>query len=274
MRTVHRVAELRSALESFHGVALVPTMGNLHAGHLALVKQAQATGLPVAVSIFVNPLQFSPTDDFDAYPRTLPADCALLTAAGCDLVFAPSVADIYATAQTYSIAPDPALAGILEGKSRPGFFSGVCTVVLKLLNLIQPRIAVFGKKDYQQLRVVEQMVAQLNLPVEILAGDTVRDTDGLAMSSRNGFLTSAERREAPHLYSELLSLVNAIRAGESDYATVTQAATRSLAARGWVPDYIEVRTRHQLAQPTREEALVVVGAARLGTTRLIDNIEI
>ena len=230
MRTVHRVAELRSALESFHGVALVPTMGNLHAGHLALVKQAQATGLPVAVSIFVNPLQFSPTDDFDAYPRTLPADCALLTAAGCDLVFAPSVADIYATAQTYSIAPDPALAGILEGKSRPGFFSGVCTVVLKLLNLIQPRIAVFG--------------------------------------------TSAERREAPHLDSELLSLVNAIRAGESDYATVTQAATRSLAARGWVPDYIEVRTRHQLAQPTREEALVVVGAARLGTTRLIDNIEI
>ncbi len=274
MRTVHRVAELRSAIDDIGAVVLVPTMGNLHAGHLALVRQAQSLGLPVAVSIFVNPLQFSPGDDFDAYPRTLAADCGLLAAAGCDLVFAPAVTDIYPTAQRYAVVPDPTLADILEGESRPGFFTGVCTVVLKLLNLVRPRAAVFGKKDYQQWRVIEQMVTQLGLPVEIIAGETVRDADGLAMSSRNGFLTASERSTAPQLYAELTALANAVRAGNRDYAALCEAAAQSLTTYGWTPDYIEVRTRRALAEPSAGEPLVVVAAARLGITRLIDNLEI
>jgi pantoate--beta-alanine ligase len=274
MQTVHRIAELRSALARLGPVALVPTMGNLHAGHLTLVRRAQGLGLPVAVSIFVNPLQFAPTDDFDAYPRTLPEDCAVLDAAGCDLVFAPTVADMYETKQSYFVTPDPDLTGVLEGRSRPGFFSGVCTVVLKLLNLIQPRAAVFGKKDYQQLRVIEQMVAQLNLPVEIIAAETVREADGLAMSSRNGFLTASERTEAPRLHAELLGLARLIRNGRADYERLCREAIEALAAHGWVPDYVDVRSQHNLAEPSPGEPLLVVGAARLGRTRLIDNVEI
>jgi pantoate--beta-alanine ligase len=274
MQAVHRIAELRSALTRLGPVVLVPTMGNLHAGHLALVKRAQSLGLPVAVSIFVNPLQFAPTEDFDAYPRTLPEDCAALQTAGCDLVFAPAVADMYETKQSYFVAPDPDLTGVLEGKSRPGFFTGVCTVVLKLLNLIQPRAAVFGKKDYQQLRVIQQMVAQLNLPVDIIAAETVREANGLAMSSRNGFLTASERAEAPRLHAELLSLAQSVRAGRTDYDRLCHAAVESLAARGWAPDYVDVRSQRNLAEPAAGEPLLVVGAARLGRTRLIDNIEI
>lgn len=274
MQTVHRIAELRSALDRLGPVVLVPTMGNLHAGHLALVRRAQAVGLPVAVSIFVNPLQFAPTDDFDAYPRTLPEDCAALDAAGCDLVFAPAVADMYETKQSFFVAPDPELSGVLEGRSRPGFFSGVCTVVLKLLNLIQPRATVFGKKDYQQLRVIERMVAQLNLPVEIIAAETVREADGLAMSSRNGFLTASERAEAPRLHAELLSLARSIRAGNTDYDGLCRGAIEALVDHGWVPDYVDVRSQQNLTEPSAGEPLLVVGAARLGRTRLIDNLEI
>lgn len=274
MRTVHTLAELRSALAGSGRTAFVPTMGNLHAGHLSLVETARARGGPVVASIFVNRLQFAPNEDFDRYPRTLARDCELLQGVGCDLVFAPDEAELYPEPQTYKVHPDPALADVLEGHFRPGFFAGVCTVVLKLFNCVQPRYAVFGKKDYQQLLVVRRMVRQLALPIEIVAGETTRADDGLALSSRNAYLDAAQRAESSVLRRELAAIAEAVGGGRRDWVALEEAAMRSLVARGWQPDYVAIRRREDLGAPAGDAPLVVLAAARLGATRLIDNLEI
>jgi len=251
----------------------VPTMGNLHDGHLALVRRAKERGGPVVASVFVNRLQFAPHEDFDTYPRTLERDCELLRTVGCNLVFAPGEAELYPVPQGFHVQPPAALADILEGHFRPGFFTGVCTVVLKLLNCVQPRTAVFGKKDYQQLMVIRQMVRQLELPVEIVAGETCRADDGLALSSRNGYLSADERVEAVALSRELKGIAGALRSGRRDFAALEQAAMDALTARGWRPDYVALRRQADLGAPAEGEPLVVLAAARLGATRLIDNLE-
>jgi len=262
MRVLRGIAELRAAAGG--QVAFVPTMGNLHEGHLSLVRIAKGLGKTVVVSIFVNRLQFRPGEDFDAYPRTFERDCAMLEAAGVDLLFAPGEAVLYPQEQQFRVDPGP-LGEELEGRFRPGFFRGVATVVLKLLNCVQPAAAVFGKKDYQQLMVVRAMARQLDLPVAVVAGETVREADGLAMSSRNGYLSAAERAEAPRLHR----LLQGVKQGASP-----EAALRELAAAGWQPDYVEVRRQSDLGIPRPGEAgRVVLGAARLGRTRLIDNLE-
>lgn len=274
MRIVHTAADLRAALADARDTAFVPTMGNLHAGHIALVDRARRLGSPVAASIFVNPLQFGAGEDFERYPRTLDADCDKLAAAGCDLVFAPDVAELYPVAQTYTVRVPDAMANDLCGAFRPGHFDGVATVVLKLFHLVQPRIAVFGKKDFQQLQVIRDLVRQFNLPIGIVAGDTLREPDGLAMSSRNGYLSPAERMQAPQLQRELATVVAALQAGEGDPETLTATARRHLNMAGWRVDYIAVRDAATLAAPTCDSThLVVLGAAWLGTTRLIDNLD-
>ena len=266
MRILREVAELRSAVATAGPVAFVPTMGNLHEGHLSLARIARGRGRTAAFSIFVNRLQFAPSEDFERYPRTFERDCALLEAAGVDLLFAPDERILYPEPQAYFVKPPP-IAEELEGRFRPGFFQGVATVVLKLLNCVQPAVAVFGKKDYQQLHVVRGMARQLDLPVEIVAGETVRESDGLAMSSRNAYLSAAERTEAPRLYRVL----NEIKSGRSS----PEQAMQLLAAAGWRPDYVEVRRRSDLAPPVAgDQDLVVLAVARLGTTRLIDSLEI
>jgi pantoate--beta-alanine ligase len=265
MQVLRELASLRAAVAATGPVALVPTMGNLHEGHLSLVRQARACGRSVAVSIFVNRLQFSPNEDFDRYPRTFSRDCQLLEAQGVEIVFAPDELVLYPQPQGYVVKPPP-IADELEGQFRPGFFTGVATIVLKLLNCVQPVAAVFGKKDYQQLMIVGGMVRELNLPVEILAGETVRENDGLAMSSRNAYLSATERSEAPRLYRVLKEVAGA--------KLSAQEAFDSLAAAGWAPDYIDVRRRSDLQRPAKADRdLVVLGAARLGATRLIDNVE-
>ena len=274
MRVIHTIAELRQALAGATGTAFVPTMGNLHAGHLSLIERAKAASGPVVASIFVNRLQFAPHEDFETYPRTFEHDCDLLRAAGCNVVFAPDEAELYPEPQTFKVQPPAALADILEGHFRPGFFTGVCTVVLKLFNCVQPRAAVFGKKDYQQLMVIRQMVRQLALPIEIIAGETTRADDGLALSSRNGYLDAAQRAEAVALSRELKGIADALRRGQRDWPALEEAAMQSLAARGWQPDYVAIRRRADLAAPTPGDALVVAAAARLGATRLIDNLEL
>lgn len=252
--------------------ALVPTMGNLHAGHVSLVDKARLTGLPVIASIFVNPLQFGAGEDFERYPRTFEQDCEQLKAAGCHAVFAPSVADMYPQPQTYFVEPPP-LANELCGQYRPGHFRGMLTVVLKLFNLVQPAVAVFGKKDYQQLALIRGMAAQMNLPIEILAGETVRAEDGLALSSRNGYLSALERKEAPRLYQSLKQIAEALAAGRTDFEQLEAQALGTLQQHGWKVDYVSIR-RPDLSQPDDGSSeYVVLGAAWLGNTRLIDNIE-
>ncbi len=274
MRVIHTIAELRQALAGTTRTTLVPTMGNLHAGHVSLIECAKEAGGPVVASIFVNRLQFAPHEDFDTYPRTLERDCEMLRAAGCNFVFAPNEAELYPEPQAYKVQPPGALADILEGHFRPGFFTGVCTVVLKLFNCVRPRVAVFGKKDYQQLMVIRQMVRQLALPIDIVAGETTRAEDGLALSSRNGYLDVTRRVEAVTLSRELKGIAAALRSGRRDLAALEDAAMRSLTARGWSPDYVAIRRRSDLAAPSSGEALVVVAAAKLGATRLIDNLEL
>jgi pantoate--beta-alanine ligase len=276
MKVLHTIAELRAALAGPQACAFVPTMGNLHEGHLALVRQAKAHGLPVVASIFVNRLQFAPHEDFDRYPRTLQRDAELLAGAGCDLVFAPDEREMYPQAQTYKVHPDPALADILEGHFRPGFFVGVSTVVMKLFTIVQPKVAVFGKKDYQQLMVIRRMVEQFALPITIEGGETRRSDQGLALSSRNGYLSTAELSEALALSQALKQLADAYRAQPDALPKLETEACARLAARGWQPDYLTVRRRVDLQAPAAADAqgpLVVLGAARLGTTRLIDNLE-
>jgi pantoate--beta-alanine ligase len=279
MRTVHTIAALREALAGSSRVAFVPTMGNLHEGHLSLVRTAHAHGDQVVASIFVNRLQFAPHEDFDRYPRTLERDCELLAGAGCDLVFAPDENELYPTAQRYKVLPDPALADILEGHFRPGFFTGVCTVVMKLFQCVRPQTALFGKKDYQQLMVIRRMVEQFAMPVDIVAGETTRADDGIALSSRNGYLSAEQRSEAVQLSLALQGLKTALAAGLRDLPTLEAQSLERLRERGWAPDYLTLRRRSDLLPPTPADlnehvALVALGAAKLGNTRLIDNLEI
>jgi len=249
-------------------------MGNLHEGHLSLVRIARERDGVVVASVFVNPLQFAPHEDFAKYPRTLERDCELLAAGACDIVFAPSEQEVYPEPQEYTVHPPTRLADILEGHVRPGFFTGVCTVVLKLFNLVQPAAAVFGKKDYQQLLVIRSLVRQLALPIEIVPAETVRDSSGLALSSRNGYLSDLQRVEAAQLNAVLNNVAAALKANRSDWATLEQGAVDALTRRGWRPDYVAIRSQADLLAPTPGAALVVLGAAKLGGTRLIDNVEV
>jgi pantoate--beta-alanine ligase len=274
MQLIHTLAELRAALANYRHPAVVPTMGNLHAGHLALVRQAKPLGDVTISTIFVNRLQFAPHEDFDTYPRTLEADCAQLEAAGCDIVFAPSEAELYPQAQTFKVHPPSELSDILEGHFRPGFFIGVCTVVMKLLACTQARTALFGKKDYQQLMVIRGMVKQFALPVDIVGGETQRNEAGLALSSRNGYLSPAQREDALLLSATLKTVAQAVRTGNTDVAALEHQAMSTLRSAGWVPDYVAVRRQADLQQPRAGDAMVVLAAARLGSTRLIDNLEI
>lgn len=272
MRVVSDVATLR-AQPPGAPLAFVPTMGNLHEGHLSLVRLARQRAPRVAASIFVNRLQFAPGEDFERYPRTFASDCEKLAAEGVDLVFAPDEEALYPEPQTYVVEPPP-LANELEGKFRPHFFHGVTTVVLKLFNCVRPAWAVFGKKDYQQLMIVRGMVRQFNLPIEIVAGETLREADGLAMSSRNSYLSASERAEAPRMRQVLQHVETRLGQGVRDFDALGAEAMRALAAAGWQPDYIEVRRQEDMAVPDRGDTrLVVLGAARLGGTRLIDNLE-
>ncbi len=282
MQIVRSIEELRQALSHSQCPAFVPTMGNLHDGHLRLVREAQPRGDCTVVSIFVNRLQFLPHEDFDSYPRTFEADCAKLEANGCNLVFAPRETDLYPQPQTVKVHADPALADILEGEFRPGFFTGVSTVVMKLFMSVfagkARGVAVFGKKDYQQLMVIRQMVRQFALPIDIVGMDTCRAGDGLALSSRNGYLSEAERAEAIQLSLALRALGRDALAAADALATHLGAleakAMDGLRQRGWQPDYLTVRRRDDLQPPQAGDALVVLGAARIGNTRLIDNFEI
>jgi len=278
MQVISTIAELRARLNNERAVAFVPTMGNLHEGHLNLVRLARDHGSCVVVSIFVNPLQFGPTEDFDRYPRTLEADCAKLQGLA-DVVFAPAVDEMYPTQQTVFVEPPP-VANELCGASRPGHFRGMATVVLKLLNIVQPQVALFGKKDYQQLHIIRQLVAQLNLPARIVGGETVRAADGLALSSRNQYLSADQRSEAVFLYRTLQEMRQAILQGERDFERLQKRAVEALAARGWLLDYVAVRNQSDLqpASPAQGEPaqreLVILAAARLGNTRLLDNVEV
>lgn len=273
MEVIGTIEALRQRLARERAIAFVPTMGNLHAGHLQLVEIARQRASCVVVSIFVNPLQFGANEDLASYPRTLEQDCANLEAAGADIVFTPSVSEMYPVAQHVLVEPSP-VANALCGAARPGHFRGVTTVVLKLFNMVQPQVAIFGKKDFQQLFILRDMVQQLNLPIAILAGETVRETDGLAMSSRNSYLKPAERMEAPRLYRALLQVVQAAKGGRRDFDAIEAQTAQYLTQLGWIVDYISVRSATTLLTPAPDEqSLVVLGAARLGKTRLIDNIE-
>src|SRR3954463_1170871 len=274
MDVIHSVAALRERLQREPNNVFVPTMGNLHAGHVQLINIAKPRAACTVVSIFVNRLQFGPREDFERYPRTLAADCDKLRAAGVDVVFAPDEKEIYPEPQTFVVEPSD-LQHILEGAHRPGHFRGVATVVLKLFNLVQPQAAIFGKKDFQQYLVLRDMVKQFALPIEIIPAETVRAPDGLALSSRNGYLTPEERAEAPRLYRVLKSAQQQIVGGARDYQRIELEAMAELAHYGWHPDYIAVRRQSDLQPPSDgERELVVVAAARLGRTRLIDNIEV
>jgi pantoate--beta-alanine ligase len=275
MRIHETIESLRAARSRDGRVALVPTMGNLHDGHIALMTQARDSAEQVVATIFVNRLQFRPGEDFEKYPRTFVADCERLAAAGVDDLFAPQEAEMYPQPQTYQIEPPPEQAGILDGEFRPGHFRGVATVVMKLFQIAQPDVALFGKKDYQQLMVIRNMVREFNLPIEIIGGETVRAADGLALSSRNGYLSDAERAEAPHLYRVLTKVVEAVRAGSRGFAALEQGAVLELQASGWVTDYVALRKKLDLQLPSAHDSgLLVLAAARLGSTRLIDNLEV
>ncbi len=273
MKIVRTIAELRRALDAVSNVTLVPTMGNLHDGHLSLVRIARERGGPVVASIFVNPLQFAPHEDFTSYPRTLEHDCALLSENGCDIAFAPAEQEVYPETQEFKVHPPARLADILEGAVRPGFFTGVSTVVLKLFNIVRPAAAVFGKKDYQQLLVIQNMLRQLALPIELIAAETIRDSTGLALSSRNGYLSDRERIEAAQLYAVLSKTATAAKSGRTDWQGLERDATDALIARGWRPDYVAIRNRTDLGNPAARDRLVALGAAVLGGTRLIDSLE-
>ena len=249
-------------------------MGNLHGGHLSLVKIAGERCDIVAASIFVNQLQFAPNEDFASYPRTFERDCELLTQVGCDIVFAPTPEEMYPEPQECRVHPPAELADILEGHARPGFFVGVATVVLKLFNIVQPKVAVFGKKDYQQLLVIKNLARQFSLPVEIVAAETVREPNGLALSSRNGYLGDQQRLEAVQLYLTLCDAAADLESGKANREDIERAAMDALRAKGWQPDYVAIRRRQDLSVPGEQDNLVILGAARLGNTRLIDNIEI
>ncbi|SNX29264.1 pantothenate synthetase [Polynucleobacter meluiroseus] len=283
MKIISDIQELRDHLRGQNRASFVPTMGNLHEGHLSLMRLARQHGDPVVASIFVNRLQFGPNEDFDSYPRTMQADIDKLEKEGVYILFAPTERELYPQPQEYRVDPPQQLGDILEGEFRPGFFKGVCTVVLKLLSCVQPKVAVFGKKDYQQLMIIRQMAKQFALPVEIVAGETIRADDGLALSSRNGYLSAAERAIAPqlqdvlrHVRHEVLELSNRNKAAID---AIEKKAVAQLVHQGWQPDYVAIRQQSDLAPSTNEallagEQLVILTAAKLGNTRLIDNLEI
>ena len=280
MQIIETVAALRSALKHQSNTALVPTMGNLHAGHLHLVALAKQQASCVVVSIFVNPLQFGANEDLANYPRSLEADCEKLDAAGVDIVFAPSVIEMYPQFdgqhlnQTMTVTA-PAIANELCGASRPGHFSGVATVVAKLFNIVMPQLAVFGKKDFQQLHIIRALVQQFNLPITIVAGDTIREHNGLAMSSRNSFLSVDQKNTAAQLQQELNAIKLQIQHGSTDFNALILAATERLQPSGWLVDYISVRSALSLAPATtQDQSLVILAAAKLGNTRLIDNVDL
>lgn len=279
MKIISSIEELRDQLLGQLRTAFVPTMGNLHEGHLSLMRLAKKHGDPVVASIFVNRLQFGPNEDFDKYPRTFQADAEKLEKEGVYVLFAPTEKDLYPEPQEYRVQPPNDLGNILEGEFRPGFFTGVTTVVLKLFACVQPKVAVFGKKDYQQLMIVRNMCKQFALPTNIVAAETWRAKDGLALSSRNGYLSTSERAEAPILFQTLNQIADQVRAGQTDLLAIEQAAMHKLSQRQWQPDYISIRKRDNLQAPNAEDLanhapLVVVAAAKLGSTRLIDNLEI
>lgn len=283
MKIISDIHELRDQLRGQNRASFVPTMGNLHEGHLSLMRLARQHGDPVVASIFVNRLQFGPNEDFDKYPRTMEADIEKLEKEGVYVLFAPTEKDLYPEPQDYRVDPPQHLGDILEGEFRPGFFKGVCTVVLKLLSCVQPKVAVFGKKDYQQLMIIRRMCHQFALPVEIIPAETIRAEDGLALSSRNGYLSSEERTEAAQLYASLQAIRDQLKDQSSwSIEQLLQAESKAkahLEERGWKPDYISIRRQSDLAAPATEnlnqkDPLVVVAAAKLGKTRLIDNLEI
>jgi pantoate--beta-alanine ligase len=279
MKIVSSVAELRDQLRGQLRTAFVPTMGNLHEGHLSLMRLARKHGDPVVASIFINRLQFGPNEDFDTYPRTFSADVEKLEKEGVYVLFAPTEKDLYPEPQEFRVKPPEHIGDILEGEFRPGFFNGVTTVVLKLFSCVQPKVAVFGKKDYQQLMIIRNMARQFALPTDIVAAETYRADDGLALSSRNGYLSTDERTEAPTLYQQLNDVAQAVRDGHINLNQLEMQAQEKLSARGWLPDYIAIRKQSDLQKPTaedleRQEPLVVLAAAKLGNTRLIDNLEI
>jgi len=279
MKIISSIDDLRDQLSGQLRTAFVPTMGNLHEGHLSLMRLARKHGDPVVASIFVNRLQFGPNEDFDKYPRTFQADVEKLEKEGVYVLFAPTEKDLYPEPQEYRVQPPDDLGNILEGEFRPGFFNGVCTVVTKLFSCVQPRVAVFGKKDYQQLMVIRNMARQFAMPTEIIGAETFRADDGLALSSRNGYLSSEERAEAPFLYQTLNWVAEQTRGGHPDLLALEREAMARLAERGWKPDYVSIRKRMNLQAPSADEhaagaPLVVLAAAKLGNTRLIDNLEI
>ena len=276
MKIIRGVAELRAELHAGprgQRVSCVPTMGNLHQGHVDLMRVARDHGDCVVATLFVNRLQFGPNEDFEHYPRTFDSDCEKLSVAGVNVLFAPDETALYSEPQVFYVELPP-LANQLEGEFRPGFFRGVATVVLKLFNCVQPHAAVFGKKDYQQLMIVRNMVQQLNLPIDIVAVETTRADDGLALSSRNGYLNAAERNAAPQLKATLDGVRMAALRKPANIVTIEQDAMKMLAAAGWKPDYVAVRKQSDLQLPAAtDKTLVVLAAARLGNTRLIDNLE-
>ena len=279
MKIISSIDELRDQLRGQLRTAFVPTMGNLHEGHLSLMRLARRHGDPVVASIFVNRLQFGPNEDFEKYPRTFADDIEKLEKEGVYVLFAPTERDLYPEPQEFRVQPPSDLGNILEGEFRPGFFNGVTTVVLKLFSCVQPSVAVFGKKDYQQLMIIRNMTRQFALPTEIIAADTWRADDGLALSSRNTYLSESERSEAPTLYAELQAVAQAVRDGNLAVSMLEKKSMQKLASRGWNPDYVSIRTRSNLQPPTAEdlannEPLIVLTAAKLGATRLIDNLEI
>lgn len=279
MKIISCIDELRDQLSGQLRTVYVPTMGNLHEGHLSLMRLARKHGDPIVASIFVNRLQFGPNDDFDKYPRTFQADVEKLEKEGVYVLFAPTEKDLYPEPQEFRVRPPDDLGNMLEGEFRPGFFEGVTTVVLKLFSCVQPRVAVFGKKDYQQLMMIRNMSRQFALPTEIIAAETYRAEDGLALSSRNMYLSSAERIEAPALFESLNNVADAMRSGHQDIAELERIAMLKLSARDWQPDYVSIRKRSDLQPPSNHDLaqgskLVVLAAARIGSTRLIDNLEI
>jgi pantoate--beta-alanine ligase len=283
MKIISDIQELRDHLRGQNRASFVPTMGNLHEGHLSLMRLARQHGDPVVASIFVNRLQFGPNEDFDSYPRTMQADIEKLEKEGVYILFAPTERDIYPQPQEYRVDPPQQLGDILEGEFRPGFFKGVCTVVLKLFSCVQPKVAVFGKKDYQQLMIIRQMAKQFALPVEIVAGETIRADDGLALSSRNGYLSTEERAEAPELQRVLKEVREQVlqlkEQNTHSLSEIEKKAVATLTGRGWKPDYIAIRQQSDLAPASNEslqagESLVILTAAKLGKTRLIDNLEV
>ncbi|MDX1669320.1 MAG: pantoate--beta-alanine ligase [Limnobacter sp.] len=282
MLKISSISALRDQLRGQNRSAFVPTMGNLHEGHLSLMRIAAQHGDPVIASVFVNRLQFGPNEDFDKYPRTLAEDAEKLEKENVYVMFNPTEADLYPEPQAYRISPPDDLGNTLEGEFRPGFFAGVCTVVTKLFNCVQPKVAVFGKKDYQQLMIIRRMVKQLAMPIEIVAAPTIRADDGLALSSRNVYLSKDERLESAFLFKHLNDLSNEVQSSRFDYSGLVQLEAKFLEVlkkRGWKPDYFEVRRQNDLQRPNEEnllqgEPLVILAAAKLGQTRLIDNLEI